>query len=193
MRRQLGKGFQTLFLGLLLGLVAVDLPAKEFVHEPTGLVFPDHLGAAERTEILDYETQHPGLGVGVRYRFDGIKFDVYIYDALEGRTSGISESAFARQFSQASNDIARRSAEVGSPEPEPRFLRRDPYLNIDDNRPGLVAGFELVEDGVVKSSFLHLTVRNNHYVKIRATYEFTPENLRAHYEMIRELSGILNK
>jgi hypothetical protein len=193
MRQLLRKRFACLLVCLLAVSLSAALRAESYVHQPTGLVFPDHLGPAERIEIIDYETEQPGLGAAARYRFGGFRFDVFVYDALEGRDGGITEAAFARQFSHCVGDIARKSAEGDSPEPQPRFLRRDTYLNVDDDRPGLVAGFELVEDGVPKRSFLHLTVRQKHYVKIRATYEFTPENLGAHQEIMRQLSVVLGK
>jgi hypothetical protein len=71
-----------------------------------GLLFPDTISGFKRGNVTNYETDHPGLGDGVKYSSNGWSIDVYIYDdGLKNIPDSLSSELVTAQFAQARGDI----------------------------------------------------------------------------------------
>ncbi len=90
---------------VLLAVLATTVVAKAAVSY-FGLTFPDRIADAQIGPTRDFETEHPGLGYGVRYQKPGWAIDIFIYDL--GRTSipaDVGSDVLKAQLEQAQGDV----------------------------------------------------------------------------------------
>jgi len=141
-----------------------------------GLMFPDQVGDAPIGPTRDFETEHPGLGYGVRYQKPGWAVDIFIYDL---RRSSIPDDpgsdVVKAQLEQAQGDVfeqQRRGAYSQVTMTGSYTVKdmggRDRFL-CDD--------FSYVRqpEGSV-DSFLCVTGWNNKFVKFRMTTRHDPRS-----------------
>ena len=134
-----------------------------------GLTFPDRIAGAELGPSTDFESSHPGLGYGVRYRQAGWTIDLSIYD--QGRAAipdGPASDVMKDQLKQAQNDILEL-------ERQKKYARvdwlRTYALNDGGGREKIACSdFVLVHERTGKAdSFLCVTGWHNKFVKFRLT------------------------
>jgi hypothetical protein len=130
-----------------------------------GLRFPDTITGFKRGNVKDYETEHPGLGFGVKYSSNGWSIDVYVYDdGFKDIPDSLSSERVTSQFAQARGDIhsirqtRNETVEDGetfqiSPAGTARFMCES-FLIVDTNSHRI-------------DSFLCLTAWKGKFVKYR--------------------------
>ncbi|MCP4702327.1 MAG: hypothetical protein GY862_36525 [Gammaproteobacteria bacterium] len=145
----------------------IEQAQGEYLHSPTGTVFPDKIGVMKNVKVTDYEKDYPGLGVGISYRGHGVKADVYLYnDGLKEVPGNIESLVMIRHFEQVIGSIY--AAE-----------EKGPYRSIRKRSGGTVSlgkhlalfvSFTYIEDDIERISHIYLMGYENHFVKIRFTY-----------------------
>jgi len=150
---------------LLLGAIATARAAATYF----GLTFPDQVADATIGATRDFETEHPGLGYGVRYQKPGWAIDIFIYDLRRAAISDdVGSDVVKAQLAQAQGDVFEQQ-------------RRGVYSQVKvtgaytlKDKGGrdrfLCDDFSYVRqpEGSV-DSFLCVTGRNNKFVKFRLT------------------------
>lgn len=148
--------------------------ADAYRHGPTDIVFPDRVATLEKeANVTDYETKHPGLGVSVGYNGPGITVTVYIYTmGIKTIPADLQSSILKDNFNQACGDIVRAE-------------QKGKYSNlkkISDSEAAWGAGgtgtkslhasWSLKwENRQYRLSHLYLLGFQNHFLKIRFTYD----------------------
>lgn len=83
------------------------VPSGTLTH-PTGFAFPARIGSLFRGQVVDYEQQQPGRGLGVAYRYNndaGLKIDVYLYDYRQSVPEGVDNPAVQGEAKRSSGEI----------------------------------------------------------------------------------------
>jgi hypothetical protein len=148
--------------------VALNARADAYRHPQTGILFPEAVGAVKLIDVKDYEKEYPGLGVGIMYRTNTFKVDVFVYDM--GKPSipaGITSPAIAEQFEQARGDVY---------ELEKRGVYQDVVTLIPKETiqirdfPFLHSKMTYTQDNIKRVSHLYLAGYKGQFVKVRITY-----------------------
>ena len=130
-----------------------------------GLRFPDTVAGFPRGAVKDFETEHPGLGYGVKYNGNGWIIDVFIYDdAIKDIPDDLSANVVTTQFNQAQGDIHAREKQGNlRVEDKSRFGISGP-----NGKPRYSCGTYLItENGRQIDSYLCLTTWHGKFVKYR--------------------------
>ena len=83
------------------------VPSGTLTH-PTGLAFPARIASLYRGQVVDYEQQQPGRGLGVAYRYNndaGLKIDVYLYDYRQTVPEGVDNPVVQGEAKRSSGEI----------------------------------------------------------------------------------------
>ena len=170
------SGFVCLCLALLAaGPAGAQMfhPAGPYTHPESQLVFPEALGGVPRVSAYDYEPQHPGLGVSIKYSSDvpRIFADIYVFKAGQLRIpEGVDDPGVERMFAGAVADV-RAMGEMGR-YADVSLIATDSITlgDFPGARHALRARFAYtLADGAVYSHVYGLAV-HNHFVKLRFTY-----------------------
>ena len=87
---------------LLLAAIATARAAITYF----GLTFPDRVGDASIGPTRDFQTEHPGLGYGVRYQKPGWAVDIFIYDLRRASIpADVGSDVVKAQLGQAQGDV----------------------------------------------------------------------------------------
>jgi hypothetical protein len=156
-----------------------------------GIFYPLMLGGFELRSVIDNEKSYPGLGVTLLYGRSEVKISIFIYNKLKNSIpEGVESVDFDGEFAEATNDILRAYADA-------RILMKERLVPIS-NITFLESIFLYSEMGSASRapviSHLYVTARNNHFVKVRATYSATdrPElGHRVHLHFVEELGKLL--
>jgi hypothetical protein len=155
---------------LILALYAVSFEAvaAPYRHPKTGVLFTESVGGANLVNVMDYEKEHPGLGVGVMYRSDTFKADVFLYDmGTPPIPTGVKAPLMTAQFKQAMGDVRTL---------EKRGLYKDVAVQVEKETvriggfPFLHGKMTYAQDGIKRVSHLYLTGYKGEYLKVRVTY-----------------------
>jgi hypothetical protein len=180
-------------------LLTRNLTAETYLHEPTGIMFPEQLsGLEKRPEVEDYESQTPGLGVGINYAGPGIKVSVFVYSLCLNEIPNEEDSSILRaEFEKVNGDI--RSAQ------EKGWYKNVRKLSEPQTMQGLAVSksralharysYTEVERGKDCLSEIYLFPYRNHFVKIRITYvkESKHANEEIQKEFVEELCRVIGK
>lgn len=74
----------------------------------TGMLFPKQIGTLTRYQIMDFEAQYPGRGLGTGYRYSneqGLRIDIYLYDYREQVPDGIEPPQIRSEVQRSSGEI----------------------------------------------------------------------------------------
>ena len=128
------RGFAALMAALLLlgTVAAAGAAALTFL----GLTFPERVAGVPIGSSRDFETEHPGLGYGVRYDKPGWSIDIFIYDL--GRPSSpddVDSDVLKAQVKQAEGDVFEQE-------------KRGSYKQVK------VTGSYVIKDGSGRGRFL---------------------------------------
>jgi len=159
-----------------------------YLHRPTGLVFPRKLSYFLRGDIRDYDLDHPGLGTGIPYRFADIKVMVDIYDKKQ-RGSRINSDDVKRETQlevEAVYDKARNGYYVNVE------LLEAPYIySPGRGRPVYMAGFTVSLGSKSFREFIYMTSYNGHFIRIRITHPDSTSDDIVRNTFVRRLISIL--
>jgi hypothetical protein len=155
-------------LSMILFVFVFNAAAASYKHPKTGIFFPELIGDVRLEKVTDYEKEYPGLGVGVSYRADTFKADVYMYDARLGPIpAGITEPIITKQFEQAMGDVYTL---------EKRGSYKDLVVQIQKETaqvgrfPFLHSMMMYTQDNIKRVSHLYLTGYKGQFIKVRITY-----------------------
>lgn len=145
--------------------------------------YPEKLDDYSFAGIHDYEK--PELGISIRYIRNGTKndyFDVYVYPTSNQQLEKLPKDAVTQEYGVARQGIyyGLQRGIYQSVDPVKETL----YMPISNIYPTTQGIFELTRDNKALFSILYLTISNEYYLKLRATY---PEN------KIKAQSGHLEK
>ncbi|HVN97083.1 MAG TPA: hypothetical protein VMT62_11685 [Syntrophorhabdaceae bacterium] len=142
--------------------------ALAYQHPGTGLIFPDTVGQAKLVSVRDYEKESPGLGVGIMYRAETFKADVFLYDLDQGSVpTGAAAPLISAQFEQAVSDVYAV---------EKMGIYKDIVMELPKEtvRVGaysfLHSRMIFTQDSNERVSHLYLTGYKGQFVKVRITY-----------------------
>ena len=175
-------------------VAAPSTPAAEaFACQELGVTFPAELGGLPLTGVTDYERDEPGLGVGLSYRKDRIKADLYVYSAgIPVVPAGVKSKLMDDHFYQMSGDVVemeRRGVYEGV-----QILIPEEVVLIG-RRPFLHANLRFAFEGTPMDSHIYLTGLAGRFLKIR--FSFPESDAQTAREIQRaflaQLGGILDE
>ena len=160
----------SLTLGLLVAVFAVPCAAddKKDVEKPVKFNFPDVKGW-KRGEIRPYPEKAAGYSVAYNSD-DGITVTVYVYDrGLKEIPNDLTSAVVKEQFKGA-KDAIYEAMKLKYYESVKELKSDEGTLGKKDRAPKtLTASFELgTKQGLVLSD-IHVTVYENHFIKLRCT------------------------
>lgn len=138
----------------------------ESVH---GIPLPLELARAQRTRIVDYEPDHPGMGISASYVNGYYKIALYVYDLgltdiPDNPMSAVVTDHFRQAISEALTVAHSRGEKLqckgahGAPYP--------PGVDV----AFLVAKLGRENDNDRFTSFIFLTTKNRRFVKLRVSF-----------------------
>lgn len=148
---------------------------QEPYKSPTlGITIPADLGGLPLVHVTDYESQDPGLGVGLSFRReDRVKADIYIYNArMPSIPAGTKSKLMVDHFYAVSGDVV---------EMERRGIYKNVQVIVPQEEvsiggvPFLHANLRFSTDGVPMDSHVYLTGLKGQFVKIRFTFPVAKE------------------
>lgn len=157
-------------LGIFLALALSTQAAwsDPYVHAPSGVSFPDQVAGLQRRNVNDYEAQHPGSGVSVKYQSTaGLIVDVYAYTAgLRQIPNDINNPVMAQLRQLTETDIANFAKSKGAE------VRRGESMTVEvetskSKVPVLYNSYVIVFPDGSRNSFVWLWPARNHFFKIR--------------------------
>ncbi len=159
-------------LVLILWLACAAAGAKDegYKHPGTGIVFSDTIGELRRGGVTNYEADHPGLGISVKYRGDGIIADIYIYDmGLKKIPSDPTSPILKTHFQAVLKDIYIME-KLGRYK-SVKEIKED-VINLGEKSPvkALHSLFSLTMGGHASYSHVFLWEYENKFFKIRYSY-----------------------
>lgn len=156
-------------LFLLCLILSGTLRAQDDYKSPElGVTFPAKLAGMSLVKVTNYEEDSPGLGVGLSYRAEKEKADIYIYN---NRLTRISDGITSPEIQQHFKDVAVEILEME---------KRGQYQNVKivvplekievGTQPFLHAEVQFESQDVPRISHIYLSALNDNYFKIRYTY-----------------------
>lgn len=136
-----------------------------------GFKIPTELGGFTKRRETIYEDKEPGTGIGVSYRADFGKVDLYIYDYCEKIIpDGIDNEIIKLAFTNA--QAAVKTAEQNKMYKIAATMKGQGFFLPDEKRfPFLLAIYVLnYPDGAIDGSFVHVLGRKNKIIKLRASF-----------------------
>jgi hypothetical protein len=153
------------FLLLLPGVLRAQDDSKS---PDVGIKFPETLAGMVLVEVTDYEKQTPGLGVGVSYRAEKQKADLYIYNGgLKHLPDGIDSVEVQQHFKQIIGDIVEMEKQGHYQNVKIVSFGDKTEIGI---QPFLHAEVRFTQQTEDRISHVYLTVLKNRFLKIRFTY-----------------------
>jgi hypothetical protein len=169
--------------------------AEAYRHEPTGIVFPERLATLEKeSEVTDFETERPGLGVSIGYNGPGVTVTIYIYTmGLKKIPSDLNSPIMKASFTQAANEI-EMAGEQGIYRDVTKLSEGEATWGPEESGVNMLhASYSYNRDDEDRLSHLYLTGYQNHFLKVRFTYDKeiqeTAEQTRN--DFIEEFSRVL--
>lgn len=149
----------------------------------TGILFPMRIGTLTRHQVVDYETQYPGRGLGSGYRYNnehGLRIDIYLYDYRQQVPDGVEPP-------QIRDEAQRSSSEIDTLQARGYYedVRHSP---IEICRPQGIeflceaVSFTIILQGaqggkLPSKSMLLLRGTKRHFLKLRITWPQTAQEL----------------
>jgi hypothetical protein len=168
------RGFTAMMAALLvLGVVtSAGAAALTFF----GLTFPERVADATIGSTRDFETEHPGLGYGVKYEKPGWSIDVFVYDLRRPSIpDDVGSEMVKAQVKQAEGDVFEQEKRGAYKQ----VKVTGSYVINDSSGRGrfLCEDFSYVREpeGAV-DSFLCVTGWHNKFVKYRLTTRPSPRS-----------------
>jgi hypothetical protein len=125
---------------------------------------------AKLIDVRDYEKEYPGLGVGIMYRTNTFKADVFLYDlGNPSIPSGAASQVITDQFEQARGDVY--TLEKRGIYKDIAVLIQKETVNMGDF-PFLHSRMTFTQDDIKRVSHLYLAGYKGQFVKVRITYFF---------------------
>lgn len=154
---------------LLCLILPCILRAQEDYKSPElGITFPGKLAGMTLVKVTNYEEESPGLGVGLSYRSEKEKADIYIYN---NRLTRIADGIGSAEIQQHFKDVAVEILEME---------KRGHYRNVKivvplekiqvGSQPFLHAEVQFESQDIPRISHIYLSALNDNYFKIRYTY-----------------------
>lgn len=179
--------FSIMFVAFLTPLQAYATNSN-YLHRPTGLVFPQKLSYFLRGEARDYDLDNPGLGTGIPYNFVDINVMVNIYDK---KISGlrIDSDALKRETKREVDVVYDKVKEGYYVNVE---LLEAPYIySPGRGRPVYMAGFTVNVGSKTFREFIYMTSYKGHYVRIRITHPDSTSDDIVRNTFVRRLISML--
>ncbi len=169
MKMNFSKGLaMAALLACHLAIFAKDDSSVGYYSEKISAKFPSGISGMDLTEITDFEKRRSGLGVGLSYRADDMRADIYIYDMgmtdiPDGISSGLAEMSLKWSAMEIEEQGRRRIYASLKELDGPRVMKLK-------SSEFLCKRYSFIEAGLQKESFLLLTCRGGNFIKIRLTY-----------------------
>lgn len=131
--------------------------------------YPTHIDAFEYVGTQTYGS--PEMGISLRYGKGATRqhyFDIYIYPIPSKARQYNANTLIKSHYRNAKSDIyfAQRKGLIQDVK-----LNEEKWLSADDYKYPAARGiFELQRNHMLLFSTLYITVKNDHYIKLRATY-----------------------
>jgi hypothetical protein len=128
-----------------------------------------------RGNVIDYETEHPGLGISVAYRGEQGESTIYIYDkGLSEITDGPMSQLIQQEFEQALQDV------LNAPNGRGELISQH-VIGAPGRGPEFLCAEFILKDAIrSRRTLLYLTGASGHFVKIRITLRMNdPSNSAA--------------
>ncbi|HOK04199.1 MAG TPA: hypothetical protein PLN24_02980 [Victivallales bacterium] len=174
---KINKDFLIFFIFLLmanLSFSATNDYTESYFLKSLSIEFPGKISGLELSAINNFEEREKGLGIGLSYRSNGIKADVYIYNlGFNDITNGIDSELARMSFQRASMDI--EALAKGKIYNKLRVLSDNEIKKIG-NIYFLSKKYNYIEGGSQKESYLLLTCLKGNFIKIRLTYNIIADN-----------------
>jgi len=190
-----------LFRIFLLSIaICLTLPCaawgEDYLHEATGVLFPETLATLKRGRVADFESDHPGLGIGINYDGTGIRVTIYAYTSgMEVIPEDLNSPVLREHFRQIIGDVMQAEKRGWIQNLE---KISEGEIIWDETRmtpKSLHASFRFVKKGSRRLSHIYLMAYKNHFIKVRLSYDKTDqaalENLQK--KILGELGNILNE
>lgn len=176
----------------LVSLASVASGQESYKSSALGVTFPSELGGLPLVHVTDFESQDPGLGVGLSFRReDRVKADIYIYNArMPSIPAGTKSKLMIDHFYAVSGDVV---------EMERRGIYKNVQVIVPQEEvsvggvPFLHANMRFSTDGVPMDSHVYLTGLKGLFVKIRFTFPVAKEKTarETQREFLEQLGKIL--
>lgn len=146
--------------------------AAEYRHPATGLVFPETLAGMGRISVHDYEPDSPGMGVSVGYKGPGMTATIYLYAAgMDAIPDGIDSPEVKEHFRQVVEEIVAYGRSNKQEDMRKTAEGEASFGTPGAERRALSADFRFSLDGASRRSKVDLLGWQNHFLKVRYTYE----------------------
>ena len=155
----------------LIGLFAGETNAAQYRHPATGLEFPDTIAGMMKGNVTDFEKKHPGLGVSIGYNGPGITVTIYLYNlGLKSISNDVAAPIQQKHFNEAVQEVYW-AGKKGYYRSLKELGKGTTFLGSNHVGPkALFASFNYIQNGIERLSKLYLTGYENHFLKIRFTY-----------------------
>lgn len=143
---------------------------ETFRHTASGIECPDEVAGFRRTEVQDFESRQPGLGVACKYQLKSDLFaDVYIFKGgVANIPADISHPLIVQLREQTLNEIAQAAQMRGE------LARRgtSARLNVQTEQGPVAVYYDALivsSPRASRNTFVWLWTARNHVLKIRMT------------------------
>jgi hypothetical protein len=151
------------------------------------MIFPDQLAGMVRGDTINYETEHPGLGVSIAYDIPQlpINANIYIYDLTKPDIQNGSQSDLVKDnFYQSIADVYSLDL-YGEYEAVEKLSENEVHLGDTEHKLKLLtASLTYIEHGVKRASHLYLTGYKGYFLKIRFTYDLEHETQGERFRLL---------
>mgnify|MGYP006088620155 CR=1 FL=1 len=154
------------------------------------VVFPDSIQAFQKSEMIDNEAEHPGLGCTVPYNAPGVKATIYVYDLnFEVIPDGPESECVLQHFR---NEVAQLTQMVehglyASASVNQVYVTGGP----ERGREFLCADISIRQNGQELDSYLYLTGYDGKFVKVRVTSPSSEQSEMQARKFADEVSALL--
>jgi len=158
-------------------LVNEDVKSGDYLHHASGISLPEVMGGLSRESICNYELTKAGLGISVNYQADSrMNATVYIYDSgISNIPDDLDSKIVKDQFNQVIQEIFM-AYEKGVYEAVVKLTEGKMYLaNSAESLEVLSALLMISTRKKRRFSHIYLSVFNNHFLKIRYSYDESVE------------------
>jgi hypothetical protein len=125
------------------------------------LHFPYEISWLHFDEFTDYEKKEPGLGLGYSLGYNAplIKSTIYVYDNNLEKSATIDDDLLFLELKKAKNNIYAMYGE--------KAFEHDWG---EQKRVGWISNYFILKDDPKNTSFIIMTEKNGHFIKIRGTF-----------------------